>query len=126
MVRKHFDMKKDYDRQSDVLYLRVVPDYKYQESIEIDDNVILDFDEEYVPVALEILDASKFFGVDKYSLQQDINLDMKIRIKKDYIIIKAEFTFLVRNKKHPVPFTVETMNDINLPLKETNFAMASA
>jgi len=126
MVNKKFLMKKDYDAQSDVLYLRIVPEYKYQESIEIGDSIILDFDEDYVPVALEILDASKLFNVKKYSLRQDIGLDMQIRIKKDSIIIEAKFIFLVHNKEQPTPFNIETDNDINLPLKETNFAMASA
>jgi uncharacterized protein YuzE len=126
MANKNFVMNKDYDAQFDVLYLRIEPEYKYKESIEIGDNIILDFDENYVPVALEILDASKFFNVDKFSLKQDIGLNMQIHIKKDFITIEAKFIFIVRNKKELMPFNVETNNDINLPVNETNFAMANA
>ncbi len=58
-MSKTFKLNKDYDVQNDALYLRIKEDYKYKESIEIEDNIIVDFDVNYSPVALEILDACK-------------------------------------------------------------------
>ncbi len=54
-------MVSDYDYQSDILYLHKELGYQYKESVEMGDNIILDLDIKDIPVAVEILDASKVF-----------------------------------------------------------------
>lgn len=118
-------MINEYDTQSDILYLRVVNPYKYRESIELADNIIIDFDVNNIPVALEILDASKFFHVKPYALR-NFGLDMNIQIKKDKISLNAKFMFFIHHKKEEVPVNVGTVNDIELPSIQTNYAVATA
>ncbi len=117
-------MINEYDTQSDTLYLRVVYPYKYSESIELSDNIILDFDVNNIPVALEILDASKFFHVKPYALR-NFGLDMNIQIEEDKISLNAKFILLIHQKKEEVPFNVGTINDIELPAMQTNYAVAT-
>ncbi len=124
-LNDHYKMINEYDTQSDILYLRVVNPYKYKESIELTDNIILDFDINNVPVALEILDASKLFNVNPHTLR-NFGLDMNIQIKEDKISLKANFLFLIHHKKEKVPINVGTINDIELPTIQTNYAVATA
>jgi len=116
-------MINEYDKQSDTIYLRVVDPYQYKESIELADNIILDFDSENIPVALEILDASKYFRVKPYALR-NFALDMKIHIQSDKITLKAKFIISTHHKKEEVPVNVGTINDIELPTMQTSYAVA--
>lgn len=123
-MNKHsFKMITEYDAQSDTLYLRVVDPYKYKESIELTDNIILDFDSSNVPVALEIFDASKFFHVKPYALR-NFGLDMNIKIQEDTINLNAKFILITHQKKEEVPVNVGTVNDIELATMQTNYAIA--
>jgi len=63
MKAGNFEVVSDYDVQSDILYIHKTLKYIYKESVEIGDKLILDFSEDNDPVALEIIDASKFFDV---------------------------------------------------------------
>lgn len=126
MIKKKFVMKQDYDVQNDSLFLYVADDYNYKESIEMDENTILDFDENYVPVALEILKALEFFNVNKFSLTRPIGLDMIIEIDEKSITMKASFLIQIRQRTTEKPINIKTPNDISLPLQETHFAMAEA
>jgi uncharacterized protein YuzE len=122
-MKNQFQIKKDYDFQSDVLYLRIVDDYHYKESLEIGNNLILDFDERYRPVAVEILDASKVLNVSKYSLQTDFNLDMEISVGEDLVAVRAQFVLSLHQKRIPVNKDFRTLNDIHLPSQEVGFVM---
>lgn len=113
-------MKQDYDAENDSLFFYVIDDYKYRESIELD-NIIIDFDENCIPVALEILNASKLFGVKKYDLTKPISFKMSIAISKKSIAIKGRFSINVRQKITEKPIEAETLNDINLPLQQATF-----
>jgi len=46
---KPFIMDKDYDYQNDSLFLYVSHDHEYKESIELGENIILDFDKYELP-----------------------------------------------------------------------------
>lgn len=56
----------NYYYESDILYLHKESSYHYKESVEMGAYIILDLDVNNTPVAVEILDASRFFNVDKY------------------------------------------------------------
>lgn len=123
MEPKYFEVIKKYDAQSDSLYIHIDNEYEYQESIEMSNNVILDFDSNSMPVALEVLDASKFFNVNKLALKRQFKTQIRIRIKEDSIHLNAVFKFLVHNKEYTSPLVQDTINDINAPLLETSFNM---
>ncbi len=122
-MKNLFQIKKDYDFQSDILYLRIVDDYHYQESLEIGNNLILDFDKHHHPVAVEILDASKVLNISKYSLQTDFNLEMEISVGKDLISVHAQFVLSLHQKRIPVVRDFRTLNDIRLPSQEVGLVM---
>jgi uncharacterized protein YuzE len=76
---------------------------EYKESMELGNNIILDFDKQYVPVALEILDASKVLGIDRFVLKKDFGLDMQIGINQDSITISATFKVFKHQKLIDAP-----------------------
>jgi uncharacterized protein YuzE len=122
---KSFSMKHDYDFQSDSIFLYITKRHEYQRSLRLDEDIILDFDKNNIPVAMEILHASKRFNIDKTHLRNPMGLDMNIEVAKDYIHIKAAFTLFIRNKHTPLEFNAEGENSINLPVTETHFAAAA-
>ncbi|AUB56105.1 MULTISPECIES: DUF2283 domain-containing protein [Methanobacterium] len=126
MKAKYFELVKKYDAQSDILYMHKDMEYKYRESVEMGDKFILDFDSNHKPVALEILDASTFFNVNKLSLKRNFEMKMHVQIEKDRIYLKGLFKFFVHNKKCPSAFAQDTANDIDAPLLATSFEMATA
>jgi len=67
MMVKENNIEWEYDFDGDSIFINDIKDYKYKESIEITDDIILDIDENNEVVALEILDASKIFGIEKKS-----------------------------------------------------------
>jgi uncharacterized protein YuzE len=122
---KPFIMDKDYDYQNDSLFLYVSHDNEYKESIELGENIILDFDKHYVPIALEILDASKVLGIEKFILNKGFKLNMEIGINEVSISIKALFKVFKHQKLIDAPVNATTTNDINIPTMQTSFALAA-
>ena len=121
---KPFIMDTDYDRQNDSLLMYVKQDYNYKESLPLGNNLILDFDGNYVPVALEILDASRILKVNKNSLTLPFHLDMEIVIKEDCIRIKAAFKVTVHKKEFDTtPINAEIPNLMNIPANQSNYAV---
>ena len=57
----------EYDNEHDILFIYITDDedYKYNISVEINNNIILDLDENNELISLECLDASTVFNVDK-------------------------------------------------------------
>lgn len=121
---KPFRMEKDYDFQNDSLFMYITDEYEYKESIELGNNIILDFDKNDAPVAIEILDAAKVLNVEKFSLNKLKGLIMEISIEEDTITIKAEFKVLLHQMELDAPISLEVPNDLNLPQMQTEFALA--
>ncbi len=59
-----FEMISKYDA-TNALFLKIKKPYSYKESVELADNIMLDFSEDNVAVVLEILDASKYFMLNR-------------------------------------------------------------
>lgn len=123
-VRKTFIMERDYDAQNDSLFLHVTDKYSYRRSLRLEGDIILDFDENNVPVALEILHASKRFNVDKFDLKQPLDIKMYIGIGEETILIKA--LFRIGHEPSKLKLKAECENSINLPSQETHFSSAVA
>jgi len=67
MMIKEDNIEWEYDFDGDSMFINDINDYKYKESIEITDDIILDINENNDVVALEVLDAFKIFGIEKKS-----------------------------------------------------------
>jgi len=70
-------MKMSYDPKADALYIRL-RDAKIEESDEIAEGVIVDYDASAKPVGIEFLDAAKLFGGRK-ELQVEMALTEDIK-----------------------------------------------
>ena len=79
-LNKELKLAYSYDIDVDAMYINVAKDYGYNQSIEFEFGIIMDFDTNGTPVALEIFDFSRLFGFDKYVLKNIKNIGMKINV----------------------------------------------
>lgn len=112
---KTFDLKYSYDIEVDSIHIKITDDYNYQESLELENGIILDFSDEGIPVALEILDISDLFSVDKESFENIENINMSIDITNSSISLNMLMEVLGKNKVLIHPFTTISKNSINVP-----------
>lgn len=113
-----------YDSSSDILGIKVNRDFKYDETVEMDDGLLLDFDVDNVPVSLEILDASKRFNIPKESLNNIICFKMDVCVDEKSISINAMLGVVlgdVENMQNMVSFT---SNYCNIPNIVSHLALA--
>lgn len=124
MKDKRIQVEHSYDPDADALFISKVDDYKYDESVELTNDVYLDFDAEGEASALEILNASKVFGVNKFSLNNIGPISMTIGVNKELICVKIQIGVLVHNKELTKSLNHSAINDINAPVMNTNLATA--
>src|SRR3990167_3612289 len=92
-----------YDFQQDILMFKI-QDRNYKLSVELQ-NFVADIDEEGFVTGVRIFDASKVFGVDKYSLKNITSMEFRSDVENNVITITCTFTSKVRNKPVPKQFT---------------------
>lgn len=115
---KKFDLKYSYDIEVDSIFIKITENYKYQESLELEDGIILDFSEEGIPVALEILDISNLFSVKKDCFNNIENINITIAITNSSISLNLLMELLIDNEKIDQPFSTVAKNIINVPEME--------
>ena len=115
---KKFDLKYSYDIEVDSIFIKITENYKYQESLELEDGIILDFSEEGIPVALEILDISNLFSVKKDCFNNIENINITIAITNSSISLNLLIELLIDNEKIDQPFSTIAKNVINVPEME--------
>jgi uncharacterized protein YuzE len=113
----------DYDYKVDAIDIDVIGDYNYKETVELGNGVYLDFDENNIPVALEILSASKILNIDKKNLINP-EIHMIITINNDLIRVEVEFIYIIHNKKISESMTNKVANNYNIPSIETTLISA--
>ena len=115
---KKFDLKYSYDIEVDSIFIKIKENYKYWESLELEDGIILDFSEEGIPVALEILDISDLFSVKKDCFNNIENINITIAITNSSISLNLLMELLINNEKIDQPFSTVAKNIINVPEME--------
>jgi len=123
MVKEN-NIEWEYDFVGDSIFINDIKDYKYKESIEITDDIILDIDENNEVVALEILDASKIFGIEKKFIRHLVKIEINIMSNEENIFIKAAFNFMIHQRSTPKELNEKIVNDINLPIHDTHLVSA--
>lgn len=123
--KRSFEMEQDYDYRGDSLFLYVDEDYNHKKSIRIIDDIIMDFDNNDIPVAIELLNASKMLNIKKSALKQPIRLDINIHVGKDVIKLEANFLISIHKKQVQMPLVEEIANKTNLVANETHFERAT-
>ncbi|WP_295608961.1 DUF2283 domain-containing protein [uncultured Methanobrevibacter sp.] len=115
-----YEVEYMYDESADILGIKVTRDFTYHETIELDEGLLLDFDEDNVPTALEMHDASKRLNVSKNSLKKIIFCKMKVIVDTKSISINAIFGVKNHNKENKHELESFTSNNYNIPNMETN------
>ncbi len=110
-----FQLESLYDHSFDVLGIRINNDYEYKTSVELSNDVILDFDKNNVPVALEILNASRFLKISKSNLGHINMIKMKVHIDEKSICLKVSISVNIHKKEHIQSVDTFTSNDTGIP-----------
>ncbi|MDR3223666.1 MAG: DUF2283 domain-containing protein [Methanobrevibacter sp.] len=113
----------EYDASADAMFIEV-ENYEHEESVSLNNNLIMDFNKNHEFIALEILNASDVLDTNKHSLKKIINIDLRVKVTKDQIFISSILTLPVQNK-HVFKETNESIiNDMNIPVMDTNLVTA--
>ena len=119
-----YEVEYRYDETADILGIKVIRDFKYHETIELDEGLLLDFDENNLPTALEMLDASKRLDVPPKSLNDIIFFNMKVIVDAKSISINAIFGILISKKENKRKLVSFTANKHNIPDIKTTLVTA--
>lgn len=113
---------QDYDIEHDSLFL-YTKGMKYQFSIETP-NILIDIDQNNNIMGVEILRASKTFGVKKSDIKNNIGMQFNANITHDKI--EAQLVIFVLEKKVKVEkvYTVSVPNEWNLQ-ETSNMALTA-
>lgn len=114
----------DYDYVGDSLFIYCIDSYEYDVSLELDNDVILDFDINGKSVAFEFLNASKIFNLDKSYFKNLVKINIQSNITEDLISLKVQLLVLVHNKNQVFDINRITSNLSNIPVMETVLATA--
>lgn len=119
---KIFKAYYEYNDEVDALFIHNKKDYIYDSSIELDQNTILDYDPEGIPVAIELLNTSKIFKVPKNSLKAIDNLHVYVNVTEKSISLEVSFEICLDDKKQKYFFDSLKSNSILLPNIELKIA----
>ena len=101
-----------YDFNNDILMFKI-KDRAYDISAEFQ-NFVADVDAEWFVTGIRIFDASKVFGVDKYTLKNIIKWRFETFVESGTITIRLSFVGKVRNKEIPIEnFTQQLTSSLN-------------
>ncbi|WP_299524022.1 DUF2283 domain-containing protein [uncultured Methanobrevibacter sp.] len=98
-----------------ILGVKVTNNFTYNETVEMEDRILLDFDKNNVPVSLEIMDASKRFNVPKYSLNDLKFFNMNVVVDDKYIMINVVIGVLIHNNENKHILESFTDNKYEIP-----------
>jgi uncharacterized protein YuzE len=107
----------NYDIETDILFFRDNK-LKYHSSIILDD-LIVELDENEVPMGMELLNASLNFNVPKVMLINIQNLSAEINTTEKEIKVKIKISVISRNTNVEKVSVSSGVNDINLQPGQT-------
>lgn len=115
---KKYEAEYTYDYDLDVVNIEIKDEYVHEKTIELNFGVYLDFDENFMPVNLEIISASKIIGIEKELL---MNPDGNVCILIGPEVIKVEVTFKFKNENESI--RLNALNEFGIPNSQTDFAL---
>ena len=107
-----------YDPEADAIMIKV-ENYKHSETIELDENVLMDFNKKGEFIALEILSLSHVLNTSIKSLENINSVDLIVKVTDYQIFVCAIFTLAKENHDEIKVTNASTINDVNIPLTET-------
>jgi uncharacterized protein YuzE len=115
----------EYDYEHDIFSIKTKEDYNYETALDLGKGLILDFNNNNISVALEILNASKLFNIKKSEIKNIKYIKMNVSINKKMINVNLKIGVNIRNKTQPksfdesVSFDKSVSNNINAPAINT-------
>ena len=107
MLNKKFNILTEYDMDYDLYSIVIDDEFKFNKSIEIEEGIILDFDENMFPFAIEIIDASRKLKINKQELN-NAKVHIKIESNSDIVKILISFYYKINNLKVEIRFILQT------------------
>lgn len=104
-----FELIRLYDDRFDIIDLKITDDYEYDYSIEVDSLFIIDISKDKRIVAFEIIDASRYFNVDKKFFYQS-EWCIKVKVTED--VIKLYLTLKVEDDSYVYHDKVINKDDV--------------
>ena len=120
MKIKQVDAEYTYDYDLDIVNIKVKEDYIYNESVDLEVGVFLDFDKNYFPVNLELLSASKRLNVEKEFL---ISPDGDVNISVASDLIKLDVYFRQDKEEHVLHCSSKHAENLKISDIKTSFAI---
>ncbi len=116
----------DYDPLVDSLFV-VAPEGKYEHSVMLGDDVILDLgrlsgEDKLDVIGFEILGASKKFGLDKHLLRRIKRLHAEIKISEDRVEMMISIVVVQRKRERERSRVLEMAN-VGLPTAVTSISV---
>ncbi len=121
MIKKQFKVNTDYDYSLDIYTITVDEEFEFGKSLEIDDGVILDFDNENIPISIEILDISKKLAIKKDDVRSS-NVSMRIICTPEILEVSIVFFYESHDQKFEKIIDSKLANTFNIP--QIEFATA--
>lgn len=90
-------------------------DYNYDYSLELTEDIIVDFDSEGYPRAFEFLNASKLFKLDKFNLMHIKKINVTIKVTSKLIELNILLVANLNNKDMRSSLEKSLVNNVNLP-----------
>lgn len=110
-----------YDKSTDSLFIAFPIEYEYEKVIPLKDDFLMEIDTKGYPRAVEILNASSYFNVDKDLLNIPRKVHMEITVTDTKIIV--EITLTLQNMDM-IPLVELVENNINIPCNNENIAIS--
>lgn len=118
---KEYDIDYKYDDKYDIFDIDIKEDYNYDSTIKLDEGVFLDVDDNNIPVALEILDASKVTNIDKKNLTKS-DVEIIYLVTSESIHVEIKFSYPLHSKAIDKSIEKNIANEYNLPTMKTILA----
>jgi len=126
MKRNKEIMEVDYDLENDILFAflddEYYKDFEYSEFL--NDTVSIDFNNNEIPIGVEISNASKQFNTEKINLNHIISGGINILISEKEIDLYINLLVKLQSKPATLdPINIVENNVLNLPNLETTRAI---
>lgn len=113
-MNKNFEIDNEYDSFLDIYTITVKENFKFGKSLELEEGVILDFDENNVPISIEILDISKRLGIKK-NIIKSANVQMRIMCNSEILKVTINFFYKIHEKEFNGTIDSRIANNFDLP-----------
>jgi len=121
MINEHINYK--YDRDADAISIKI-EDFVHEESIQLNNNLIMDLNKEKQFIGLEILSASHALKTTKLSLENIANIALYLKVTDYEIFVNAIFTLPTSNHEEIKVTNATILNKTNIPKLDINLVTA--